>query len=333
MKIKLLPYFVFLFLIQQYSYSQDTFSITAYDPVTGEVGSAGASCVANCIILSDVHPGLGVIHTQASYLSSNQNYARQLFLAGYSPQQIIDSLVARDAQNNPTVRQYGIIKSTTNEKAGYTGVNCLNYKSHLIGATYTIQGNILSGQRILDSMEARFNRETGPLAKKLMAALQGAKILGADTRCSTRGTSSISSFIRVGRVTDPVNNLYLDLRVNNTPVGKDPIDSLQVLFNQWMPSSIKLLNTITPSEFILNQNYPNPFNPETTIEFSIPQDEFVNLAIYDLSGREIEKIISENLIAGNYSVNWKAINLPSGIYIFRMSSGNFNMSKKMLLVK
>jgi len=83
-----------------------------------------------------------VIHTQASYLASNQNYARTLFLAGYSPQQIIDSMIIRDAQNNPSVRQYGIIKSTTGEKAGYTGSNCLNYKNHLIGPTYTIQGNI-----------------------------------------------------------------------------------------------------------------------------------------------------------------------------------------------
>ncbi|HRE39988.1 MAG TPA: DUF1028 domain-containing protein [Ignavibacteria bacterium] len=327
--------FTVLFILSgiQTTNSQDTFSITAYDPITGEVGSAGASCVANCIILSDVHPGLGVIHTQASYLASNQNYARTLFLAGYSPQQIIDSMIIRDAQNNPSVRQYGIIKSTTGEKAGYTGSNCLNYKNHLIGPTYTIQGNILSGQRILDSMEARFNREEGSLAKKLMAALQGAKILGADTRCSTRGTSSISSFIRVGRVTDPTNNLYLDLRVNNTPVGKDPIDSLQVLFNQWMPSGISQINENIPSNFILKQNYPNPFNPETFIEFSLPQKEKVYLSIFDISGKEIERILSEEMPAGNYIVNWKAINLPSGIYIYRLDAGLKRLSKKMLLVK
>src|SRR4030095_14820852 len=90
------------------SFSQDTFSITAVDLATGYVGSAGASCIAGSIILSDVHPGRGVIHTQASYISANQVYARNLMNMGLAPQQIIDSLVAHDAQNNPTVRQYGI---------------------------------------------------------------------------------------------------------------------------------------------------------------------------------------------------------------------------------
>ncbi|MBK6536276.1 MAG: DUF1028 domain-containing protein [Ignavibacteria bacterium] len=99
---------ILLFSINSAS-PQDTFSIVAIDPVTGEVGSAGASCVAGSIILSDVHPGIGVIHTQASYLSSNQNYARSLMNLGLSPQQIRDSVVAHDAQGNPSVRQYGIV--------------------------------------------------------------------------------------------------------------------------------------------------------------------------------------------------------------------------------
>ncbi|MBL8007830.1 MAG: hypothetical protein JNJ56_09880, partial [Ignavibacteria bacterium] len=59
---------VIIFAVPDISRPQDTFSIAAVDPVTGEVGSAGASCVAGSIILSDVHPGRGVIHTQASYI-------------------------------------------------------------------------------------------------------------------------------------------------------------------------------------------------------------------------------------------------------------------------
>jgi uncharacterized Ntn-hydrolase superfamily protein len=71
--------------------AQDTFSIVAIDTITGEVGSAGASCVfiagQGVRILSDVHPGLGAIHTQAYYLSDNQDYARNLMNQGLSPQQ------------------------------------------------------------------------------------------------------------------------------------------------------------------------------------------------------------------------------------------------------
>ncbi|MCC6864825.1 MAG: DUF1028 domain-containing protein [Ignavibacteria bacterium] len=124
---------VSIILLVNNFYSQDTFSITAVDPVTGYVGSAGASCVAGSIILSDVHPNRGVIHTQAYYLSSNQVYARNLMNQGLSPQQIIDSLVLHDAQNNPTIRQYGITDfiGNTVRTAGYTGVNCTNYKNHV----------------------------------------------------------------------------------------------------------------------------------------------------------------------------------------------------------
>ena len=92
----------FLF-INNNSFSQDTFSIVAVDPVTGQVGSAGASCIAGSIIISDVHPGVGVIHTQSYWNAANQNYARTLMNMGLSPQQIIDSLIMHDAQGNPSI--------------------------------------------------------------------------------------------------------------------------------------------------------------------------------------------------------------------------------------
>jgi uncharacterized Ntn-hydrolase superfamily protein len=110
---------IYLFLYSPCIIPQDTFSIVAVDTITGEIGSAGASCVGpiggvGAFILSDVIEGIGAIHTQASYISTNQNYAHSLMLIGLSPQQIIDSLVANDAQNNPTIRQYGIVDLTRN---------------------------------------------------------------------------------------------------------------------------------------------------------------------------------------------------------------------------
>ena len=119
-----------------------TFSMVAVDPVTQEVGSVGASCVAGSIIISDVHPGLGVIHTQAWWRAQNQNYARNLMDQGHSPEAIIDSLVANDAQGNPTIRQYGIVDLVEGGRsAGYTGVNCGDYKNHNLAPTYAIAGN------------------------------------------------------------------------------------------------------------------------------------------------------------------------------------------------
>lgn len=261
MKYSLLLFFFFLVSINS-SFSQDTFSITAIDPVTGQVGSAGASCVTDVTILTDVHPGWGVVHTQASWLSQNQNYAKTLMNRHLPPQEIIDSLVAHDYQSNPSVRQYGIIDLFGGgRKAAYTGTNCTDWKGHIIGPTYTIQGNILLGSRILDSMQARFNRCTGTLAEKLMAALQGAKVVGADTRCAVRNTSSESSFIRVAKPGDTTGTLFLNLKVLNAPVNRDPIDSLQVLFNQWFTTNAYNYSSIIPDKITLYQNYPNPFNP------------------------------------------------------------------------
>jgi len=128
--------------------AQDTFSIVAVDTVTGEIGSAGASCVGpfggvGAFILSDVIEGIGGIHTQAYYLAANQVNAHNKMLEGLSPQEIIDWLVANDAQGNPTIRQYGIVDLTRNgESAAYTGVNCDDYKNHVTGPGYAIQGNI-----------------------------------------------------------------------------------------------------------------------------------------------------------------------------------------------
>ena len=86
-----------------------TFSIDAVDSYNWQVGSAGASCISGAIILSDVHPGVGVVHTQAYWNGTNQAYARSLMDRGIAPQAIIDSLVAHDAQHNPSIRQYGIV--------------------------------------------------------------------------------------------------------------------------------------------------------------------------------------------------------------------------------
>jgi uncharacterized Ntn-hydrolase superfamily protein len=157
-------------------------------------------------------------------------------LEGLSPQQIIDWLVANDIQGNPTIRQYGIVDLTRNgESASYTGINCSDYKNHVTGPGYAIQGNILLGQVIIDTMQYAFLNTDGPLADRLMATLQAAKIIGADTRCASRGTSSQSGFIKVVRIGDG-NSPYLQIVVPDTPIGKDPIDSLQTMFINWKQS-------------------------------------------------------------------------------------------------
>jgi hypothetical protein len=88
-----------------------------------------------------------------------------------------------------------------------------------------------------------------------------------------------------------------------------------------------------PKEYSLSQNYPNPFNPSTKISFSIPKVENVSLVIYDLTGREVAKLVNKTLQAGTHVIDFNASNLASGVYIYRIEAGTFTDSKKMLLIK
>ena len=153
---------------------------------------------------------------------------------GLTPDEIIDYIVENDVSNNPTIRQYGIVDIYDGGRsAAYTGSNCMDYKDHILGPNYAIQGNILLDENVLLSMEQNFNQTVGTLSDKLMAALQGANIPGADSRCLDNNTSSLSAFIRVAKPLDEEGDYYLDLNINNTSNGVEPIDLLQELYNQW----------------------------------------------------------------------------------------------------
>ena len=293
------------------SIAQHTFSIVAVDTVTGEVGSAGASCINNSIIISDVHPGRGAIHTQAFWNAGNQNYASTLMDQGYAPAQIIDSLTANDAQGTPQERQYGIadFDSTGNPRtAGFTGTANTDYKNHVLGPNYSIQGNILLGQQILDSMEAGFLNTTGSFAEKLMAALQGAKVPGADTRCTTNGTSSLSSFIRVAKPGDTTGSIYLHLDVNSTPPGVEPIDSLQLLF-----SSLNTTCNVLKAEFIQSTDTVDLATSSGKILFN-DNSQFVSSRFWDMGDATVKT--NETVFFHSYN--------STGTYTVTLTVSNLN---------
>ncbi len=88
-----------------------------------------------------------------------------------------------------------------------------------------------------------------------------------------------------------------------------------------------------PNEFLLSQNYPNPFNPTTTINYSVSKESFVSIIVYDALGREITTLVNDEMPAGNYKTIFNGSHLASGIYFYRMVSGNFSEVKKLLLLK
>ncbi|MBK9226942.1 MAG: T9SS type A sorting domain-containing protein [Ignavibacteria bacterium] len=106
--------------------------------------------------------------------------------------------------------------------------------------------------------------------------------------------------------------------------------------------SDKYEENILPTEFALHQNYPNPFNPVTKISFDLPQDSKVNLVVYDLLGREVTRLVNnESKVAGNYTYDFNAASLSSGVYFYKLvvsssnpiNAGNYSETKRMVLLK
>jgi photosystem II stability/assembly factor-like uncharacterized protein len=88
-----------------------------------------------------------------------------------------------------------------------------------------------------------------------------------------------------------------------------------------------------PFEFRLGQNYPNPCNPSTTISFTLPTDSFAQLSVYDVMGRQVAMPLERRLVAGNHSLLWNAGDLPSGLYLYRLTSGRLIETRRMIVLK
>lgn len=92
-------------------------------------------------------------------------------------------------------------------------------------------------------------------------------------------------------------------------------------------------NGEVPERYALGQNYPNPFNPSTQITYSLPQQSHVVLKLYDVLGRETATLVNERQQAGNYTVQWNAEGVPSGVYFYRIVAGNFVQTREMILIR
>jgi hypothetical protein len=88
-----------------------------------------------------------------------------------------------------------------------------------------------------------------------------------------------------------------------------------------------------PVEFSLSQNYPNPFNPSTVIRYSIPEQTYVEIVVYDRLGQSVMKLVGQEQQSGYHEIRFDASHLPSGIYIYRLRAGGFVASKKLMLLK
>ncbi len=92
-------------------------------------------------------------------------------------------------------------------------------------------------------------------------------------------------------------------------------------------------NALVPKEFGMSQNYPNPFNPTTTINYQLPVQNHVSLKIYDILGNLVKTLVDDEQAPGYYNVTWNASGFASGVYFYRIISGSYVSTKKLLLLK
>ena len=103
-------------------------------------------------------------------------------------------------------------------------------------------------------------------------------------------------------------------------------------------STLSVKDDLTPLSFRLHQNYPNPFNPITTLRYDLPEDELVNITVYDLLGNLVSNLFNTNQSSGYKSVQWNATNnqgepVSAGVYLYKIQAGDFIDTKKMILLK
>jgi hypothetical protein len=160
--------------------------------------------------------------------------------------------------------------------------------------------------------------------------------LNADTGFVMTNTDINGNYIF--HVSNKIYNYSIGVQQNNLPPGyvsssiTAHAGQTNVNLNITL-SGVKSGISNIPEEFSLSQNYPNPFNPTTTINYSVAKEGQVKLTVYNSLGGKVATLVSENKPAGNYSVQFNASKLASGIYLYKLESGNFTAEKKLILLK
>jgi hypothetical protein len=119
--------------------------------------------------------------------------------------------------------------------------------------------------------------------------------------------------------------------VKGFPVGD--LNWFPTVKNQWLLTDVEPVSGVIPTAFALQQNYPNPFNPATTFEYSLSKSGHVVLEVFNVLGQSVARVIDGQQSAGTYRISYDASHLSSGVYLYRLSTGDFVRTMKMVLMK
>lgn len=199
-----------------------TFSIVAFDPTNGDLGVAVQSKFPNVgVSIPFAKAGVGAVATQCYCNTSYGPRGLALLENGASPEQAVAILTGTDAQRD--YRQVGIIDAQ-GRAASFTGAHCFDWAGSLQGACCAAQGNTLAGPSVVEGMVRTFEITSGPLAVRLMAALQAGQANGGDRRGQQ---SAALKVVRVGGGYGGFDDRYVDISVYDHPT---PIAELERLY-------------------------------------------------------------------------------------------------------
>ena len=189
-----------------------TFSIVAYDPATGDLGVAVASKFpAVGAMVPWAKAGVGAVATQAAANLEFGPQGLKMMELGFSPQEALDQLLENDPGRDD--RQVGLVDGH-GRAAAWTGPKCFVFAGHTISPNFTVQGNILAGRPVIEAMAQKFTSTSGPLAERLLAALEAGDAAGGDRRGKE---SAALLVVRKGAGYGGVGDRWIDLRVDDHP--------------------------------------------------------------------------------------------------------------------
>jgi len=220
------PGFLFVFLLLIFSIpTYATFSIVAMDPETEEWGVAVASKVPDVgYVVPWIKPGVGAVATQAYSNPYFGPWALEILSKGNSADEVLELILKKDSI--PERRQVGIVDND-GKSAAHTGENTLAWAGHKTAPFVSVQGNILTGPEVVDSMFTVFQRTEGPLAERLLRALEAGENAGGDKR----GKQSAALYVmRKKGGYQGVDDRLVDLKVVDNP---EAVGELRRLFEMW----------------------------------------------------------------------------------------------------
>lgn len=224
-----------------------TYSIVARDPSTGDLGIAVQSKFLGVgAVVPWARSGVGAVATQAFANTTFGPEGLRMLGYGWSAQQVLDSLLALDPDRES--RQVGIVDSR-GDAASFTGSKCRSFAGHRVGIGYCVQGNILAGENVIVEMALAFERTTGELAERLLAAMDAGEKAGGDSR----GRQSAALLVvREGGGYGGFNDRFIDIRVDDNP---NPLVELRRIYELWDRSFLLEARMATVERFNRNRQY------------------------------------------------------------------------------